>query len=244
MFQLSHYLSPKEYQSLSLTSKYFQQLLHQTDILYHFLDSVLVYLSSCGIKSDSIELIPLIKERNDYSNIDLLLFAIDTISVKFRPTGNIISQQLNSRITTWEVNKFQNKRIFFFHPKTGEFGEVTGEVFCSDIDYTSLRIRKSQLFEEKYNFHRNRNLLSGFDLESLYLFPVENLFTDLSDKYPVDIYLVNHSDLSKYYQRLTSGLNKIRLIYYENPEDHIDIYYDWFEVRRLMRSHYPSWVHL
>lgn len=226
-------LSPKEYQSLSMTSKYFQKLLHSRSMLNKLVESVIDYM--VNVEKDPTELLE--KKEAHISSQVLLQMAVEQISRLLCRGGPVEHFVVKNRIP---YSQIPQKKLHFINTKTGEFGDVSGEIFYSKGDWPEGSKRDE--FYGKYGFKCDRNILDATDLKKIEFISIDS--PPLDKHVLCDIYLRNHACIHNYYQCLTRSKHNIIFFYYTDPNDHVDLYYDWFIIRRLFRFCHPSWVRL
>lgn len=230
-------LSPKEYQSLSLVSHHFHQLLHTTKVLYVMVGSVVDYLVSKGTDIESQHMKWLTEKKNFLTSQTLLDLSISKIKILPYSFDDHHQSFTDGRLTLMD----HNSKFIFFNSYNGQFGDVTEDLLFS---MNSLSKKKKALsFKKKYGFpcKKKRNLTNARDLRKLdfqqiqMIPPNQSVFGDL--------YLRDYNSAYDYYRPLTKW-NEDTIMFKYNSESKIDIYYDWFVIRKMMKEHYGSCVTL
>lgn len=243
LIEITSFLAPKEYISLSLTCKKFGTSLSSLHVIHSFRLSVEIY---CERK-----LIPFKLEKPELDRMDkepqlLLQYLSNTIASARPPIQirNLNSLRSRSSKSIYEDVFSKSDQLFFYDEETGEFGDANGDVY-----YFSGRLGEF-LKHSNTNFKKHKlksvegmemDYLDGNVIDLMKLRPIPTKKTTPKSYYGAGsyspIFFMDHNSRDNPLRLLTHTNNRIALFSFSGESSlklPLDISYDWLFTRSVV----------
>lgn len=239
------YLAPEEYSSLSLTCSELRTTLSSPHLIHSLFESVLVYCQKSGVEKVLTDLFVMGVEKQGYLDPLKCLGMLTFFAKQMFHSVDIIEDMYAGLLRTRENLNYglfsEVEQYFFFHIKTGEFGEIGDDLRFSftSPEKTLLNNENFKQYKLKSPKGREMDFLDRSCLEAmnLSLLPKKSLPHKLSPFFSyADIFLFQRNSRENYLQHITCDENHIVLFSFPDINSRIDIYYDWLFTRSVLRS--------